>query len=188
MDKKRLIEVEPKVVFDASGKERPEEIIAMGCQNEWTTVEYGKMTQALIDDAIKETNSHVDLHLNTLVDTIEEISDGGFCIKSSQGDIFADFMVVDAGAHSLFLAHKMGYGLDFGSISIAGSFYLTKQKLLNGKVYMVQNPKLPFAALHGDPDILANDYTRFGPTALALPKLERYVGGSYGEFFKNIAT
>lgn len=51
---------------------------------------------------------------------------------------------------------------------------MTKEKILNGKVYMLQNPKLPFAALHGDPDILANQNTRFGPTALMLPKLERY--------------
>jgi len=51
---------------------------------------------------------------------------------------------------------------------------------------MVQNPKLPFAALHGDPDILANGFTRFGPTALALPKLERYTGGTYMDFAKTL--
>ena len=28
--------------------------------------------------------------------------------------------------------------------------------------------KLPFAALHGDPDILENGKTRFGPTALSI--------------------
>lgn len=68
---------------------------------------------------------------------------------------------------------------------VAGSFYLTKQKLLNGKVYMVQNPKLPFAALHGDPDLLADMNTRFGPTALVIPKLERYHGlKSVPEFFE----
>ena len=82
----------------------------------------------------------------------------------------------------------MGYGLDFGCLPVAGSFYLTKQKLLNGKVYMVQNPKLPFAALHGDPDILADGCTRFGPTALALPKLERYHEnwGSFLDFCKTL--
>jgi malate dehydrogenase (quinone) len=42
---------------------------------------------------------------------------------------------------------------------------------------MVQNDKLPFAALHGDPDILEDGKTRFGPTALALLVLERYKGG-----------
>ena len=38
---------------------------------------------------------------------------------------------------------------------------------------MVQNPKLPFAAVHGDPDVNASGRTRIGPTAIAMPKLER---------------
>ena len=51
---------------------------------------------------------------------------------------------------------------------------------------MVQNDKLPFAALHGDPDILENGKTRFGPTALALLVLERYKGGK--SFFQCLKT
>ena len=51
---------------------------------------------------------------------------------------------------------------------------------------MVQNNKLPFAALHGDPDILAEGKTRFGPTALMLPKLERYKKGTYLDFLKTL--
>ena len=99
--------------------------------------------------------------------------------------ISAKYVVVNAGAHSLYLAHKMNIGLDKSCWPVAGSFYLTKQKLLNGKVYMVQNPKLPFAALHGDPDLVANMNTRFGPTALVIPKLERYKGlKSVPEFFE----
>jgi malate dehydrogenase (quinone) len=38
----------------------------------------------------------------------------------------------------------------------------------------MQNPKLPFAAIHADPDVTQGWNTRFGPTAFALPKLERY--------------
>jgi malate dehydrogenase (quinone) len=38
----------------------------------------------------------------------------------------------------------------------------------------MQNPKLPFAAIHADPDCTQDWNTRFGPTAFALPKLERY--------------
>lgn len=45
--------------------------------------------------------------------------------------------------------------------------------LLRGKVYTVQNPKLPFAAVHGDPDAVIKGKTRIGPTALTMPKLER---------------
>jgi malate dehydrogenase (quinone) len=63
---------------------------------------------------------------------------------------------------------------------------MTDDHFLNGKVYMVQNNKLPFAALHGDPDILAEEKTRFGPTALMLPKLERYKSGTYMDFFKTL--
>jgi malate dehydrogenase (quinone) len=63
---------------------------------------------------------------------------------------------------------------------------MTDTHFLNGKVYMVQNNKLPFAALHGDPDILAQGKTRFGPTALMLPKLERYKPGTYLDFWKTL--
>ena len=107
--------------------------------------------------------------------------------SANKTEFSANFVVVNAGAHSLFLAHKMGYGLDYACLPVAGSFYLTKKHLLNGKVYMVQNPKLPFAALHGDPDILCDMNTRFGPTALVLPKLERYHGlKSLPEFFTTL--
>jgi malate dehydrogenase (quinone) len=51
---------------------------------------------------------------------------------------------------------------------------------------MIQNPKLPFAALHGDPDILANGNTRFGPTALVMPYLERFKSGTYMDFWKTL--
>jgi len=84
------------------------------------------------------------------------------------------------------LAHQMGYGKHMGCLPMAGSFYMTDTHFLNGKVYMVQNNKLPFAALHGDPDILAQGKTRFGPTALMLPKLERYKPGTYLDFWKTL--
>ncbi len=53
-----------------------------------------------------------------------------------------------------------------------------------GKVYTVQNPNLPFAAVHGDNDIKASGKTRFGPTAIALPILERNNRDTIREFFK----
>jgi malate dehydrogenase (quinone) len=68
----------------------------------------------------------------------------------------------------------MGYGDDYAMLPIGGSFYFAKKQLLNAKVYTMQNPKLPFAAVHGDPDLTADWKTRFGPTAFAMPKLERY--------------
>jgi len=48
----------------------------------------------------------------------------------------------------------------------------------------VQNDALPFAAIHGDPDVLVPGETRFGPTALVLPILERYNFKTLPDFFQ----
>jgi malate dehydrogenase (quinone) len=48
----------------------------------------------------------------------------------------------------------------------------------------VQNDKLPFAAIHGDPDVLVPGKTRFGPTALIVPILERYNSRPLPDFLR----
>ncbi len=184
-DKEHLKSIEPKLVFDENGNERPETIVGVGSIGEWTTVDYKKMSVSLIENAQKEDGKTVDLFVNSQVLDIQKENDT-YTIKTANETYEADFVVVNAGAHSLFLAHKMGYGLEYSCLPVAGSFYMTNQKILNGKVYMVQNPKLPFAALHGDPDILENGLTRFGPTALVLPKLERYKSGTYKDFWTTL--
>lgn len=179
-DKEALREKEPLLVYadKERTKDRPEPIIAMGASDQYTTVDFGEMTKELVKagqnaDASKKT----DVYFNSEAEEIIKVGDK-FKITTTNGAVYtADFVVVNAGAHSLYLAHKMGYGKHMGSLSMAGSFYITNGSYLNGKVYMVQNDKLPFAALHGDPDILCDGKTRFGPTALALLVLERYKGG-----------
>ena len=187
-DKEELKKIEPKLVFDGRGEERAEDIIAMGVQSGvYTTIDYGAMANSFVQNAKSVEGKTCDLYLNTEVQNITKVGDKFYIRTANRLSLSADFVVVDAGAHSLWLAHKMGLGQDLSTICIAGSFYLTKQKLLNGKVYMVQNPKLPFAALHGDPDLLAGGCTRFGPTALTMPKLERYKGcRSVPEFFQSL--
>ncbi|XPV67913.1 MAG: FAD-dependent oxidoreductase [Halarcobacter sp.] len=187
-DKETLRELEPKLVYadKEQTKDRPEPIIAMGAKNEYTTVDYGAMTEELAKAAQAQEDVKTDIFYNAEVEEIEKVGEK-FKLTTTSGSVFtADFVVVNAGAHSLYLAHKMGYGKHMGSLSVAGSFYITPGKFLNGKVYMVQNPKLPFAALHGDPDILCDGKTRFGPTALALAVLERYKGGK--SFFQCLKT
>lgn len=187
-DKEELKKIEPKLVFDGRGEERAEDIIAMGVQSGvYTTIDYGAMANSFVQNAKNVEGKTCDLYLNTEVQNITKVGDKFYIRTANRLSLSADFVVADAGAHSLWLAHKMGLGQDLSTICIAGSFYLTKQKLLNGKVYMVQNPKLPFAALHGDPDLLAGGCTRFGPTALTMPKLERYKGcRSVPEFFQSL--
>jgi len=185
-DKERLKELEPKLVYLEDGvTERPENIIAMGAQGEYTTVDFGAMTEELAKEAQK-CEADTDIFYNSEVEDIVKTADG-YELKTVDGTTYkAKYVVVNAGAHSLYLAHKMGHGKHMGCLPMAGSFYMTTKEFLNGKVYMVQNDKLPFAALHGDPDILANGLTRFGPTALMMPKLERYKPGTYIDFFKTL--
>jgi len=183
--KEDLALIEPAVVFDENGKERPEDIVAMGARGEYTTVDFKALSDSFIDNTLKIKDKVTDIFFNNEVKEIQKIG-SIYHIQTTMSQFTADFVVVDAGAHSLFLAHQMGHGLDFGCLPMAGSFYMANRKILNGKVYMVQNPKLPFAALHGDPDILVNGFTRFGPTALMLPKLERFKSGTYIDFFKTL--
>ena len=188
-DKEQLRELEPKLVYadKEQTKDRPEQIVAMGAKDQYTTVDFGAMTNELAKqgqdaDADKVT----DIFFNSEVVNIDRKGEI-YELTTVNGNVFtADFVVVNAGAHSLYLAHKMGHGKHMGCLPMAGSFYITGGEYLNGKVYMVQNNKLPFAALHGDPDILADGKTRFGPTALMMPKLERYKPGTYVDFFKTL--
>ncbi|MDR2099471.1 MAG: FAD-dependent oxidoreductase [Campylobacteraceae bacterium] len=186
-DKEKLKEIEPNIVFDENGKERAEDIVGVGVLDQYSTVDYGAMTKTLAQNAQKEKKKQLDIFFNSQVVNIKQLG-SEHVLMTKNGDVFtADFVVVDAGGHSLYLAHSMGHGKNFGCLPIAGSYYTTKGHFLKGKVYMVQNPKLPFAALHGDPDVLLDMATRFGPTALALPLLERFHGlSTVPDFFRTL--
>lgn len=182
-DKQRIAEIEPAVAM-VDGKFRKDEIIATGSLDQYCACDYAALSQSFVDQAVLQPGKTADVHLNTRVSGIKRIDDG-FEISTNQGTFHASFVVFSAGAHSLLYAHEMGYGLNFSILPVAGSFYYTP-KLLNGKVYTVQNDKLPFAAIHGDPDLLVDDKTRIGPTALILPMLERYNKKTVPEFFRTL--
>ena len=91
--------------------------------------------------------------------------------------------MIAAGGHSLMIAKSLGYGKNLAILSMAGSFY-TAPKVLNGKVYTIQVPKLPFAAIHGDPEVHSAQITRFGPTAKPIFQLERHNMSTFPEYWK----
>ncbi len=178
-DEKRLEEIEPKLL---EGREEP--IVAMGAKDEYTAVDFGAISKSFVKNA-KRANINSEVFLNTEIERIEHIGDK-FRLDAVNGEyFFADYVVVNAGAHSLLLAHEMGYGLEYSALPIGGSFFFSNVEVLSSKVYTVQNPKLPFAAVHGDPDII-DGRVRFGPTALALPKLERYRSTHFMEFLESL--
>lgn len=179
-EKNRIAEIEPAVVT-ADGGLRPEPMIASGCTDKVCAVDFGALAESFARRAQTESR-RTEVHLQTATSRIEA-RDGGFEVHTNRGLFRAPFVVVSAGGYSLLFAHEMGYGLDLSLFPVAGSFYFIPKKL-NGKVYTVQSDKLPFAALHADPDIGVPDRSRIGPTALILPKLERFHRGTYWDFFK----
>jgi len=167
-DEDFLATYEPKLM-----EERKEPIMAIGVRGQITTVDYKKLSESFAQQAL-DTDKNIQLHYNEEATMIVKNDDGTFIIYTDNSDFTAKTVVVNAGAYSLLFAQSMGYGKEYAILPIGGSFFFTKEKLLNAKVYTMQNPKLPFAAIHADPDSTRGWNTRFGPTAFALPKLERY--------------
>lgn len=170
IDKSEIAELEPNVAL-VNGKLREETLCGL-YNPEGYAVDYGRLTENFVAQGKKVPDKKVDVFLSTEAKHIKRV-EGGFEVHTSAQVYFTKFLVVSAGATSLNMAQKLGYGRDWSVLPVTGSFYFAP-KVLKGKVYTVQNPKLPFAAVHGDPDLTEADKTRFGPTALVLPVLERF--------------
>ena len=180
LEKEEIADVEPSVVM-VNGDLRPEPCIALAVLDEYCAVDFKQLSESFVTQAL-QTENKITLRFNSHVEEIIH-KDGVFHINTQDRSIKARSVVVSAGGHSLLLAQQMGHGLEFSCLPVAGSFYFTP-KVLNGKVYTVQNDNLPFAAVHGDPDVLVEGKTRFGPTALLLPLLERYNISTFFEFLR----
>ena len=207
LDRTEIAEKEPKVLV---GRDPQEEIIAL-FTDEGYTVDFHRLAQSFVDNSSTDSNidevrgspvllkamAHggnpqdrlaslparglSDLLLETKVKKI--VAGQLYQIETDNKTIQAKVVLVAAGAHSLLFAKSLGYGLNYALLSVAGSFYFAP-KLLNGKVYTVQRQKLPFAAIHGDPEVHDRTIARFGPTAKVLPMLERHHYGSIIEYFQ----
>ncbi len=175
----QIDKLEPNVV-----KDRKQPIVAMGVESDLCAVNFGNLSRSFVDNAIE--SQKVDLYLQhkfTRLSHIDESYQLTFTNAGGCATVNAGFVVFATGAYSLTHAKSLGYGHNYGLLAVAGSFYFSKNAL-NGKVYTIQNDKLPFAAVHGDPDINAPNRTRFGPTALILPQLERYKHNTYLDYLK----
>ncbi len=168
--------IEPNVVWG-----RTERIAAVGATDEYSAVNFQALADSFVAQA-KKTNKDIEVLLQTKVKKIKDLGNG-FELTTNRNLIKSKSVVVSAGGHSLLFAQRMGYGKQFACLPMAGSFYFTPD-ILRGKVYTIQNDKLPFAAIHGDPDLLLGSKTRFGPTALMLPMLERHNWKTIPDFLR----
>ncbi len=179
IDREQIEQVEPKVL---EGRAR-DEIVTGLYTTEGYTINFQNLAQSFLDNGIKDSNKTIDVMFDRKVIGITKEANY-YIISTSENIIKAKTVAVTAGAHSLLLAKSLGYGQDYALLSVAGSFYFAPE-LLQGKVYTVQLKKLPFAAIHGDPEVDNPNITRFGPTAKVLPMLER---GNYKTILEYFQT
>lgn len=169
--------IEPRVL---EGRDPAQELLALLTEDGYT-VDFRRLSHSFAENA-KTLNSDISVYMSTKVEKI--IREGNnFIIKTDKGDFETGAVVVTAGSHSLKFAKSLGYGKSYSILSMAGSFY-TGPRVLNGKVYTMQIPKLPFAAVHGDPEVNNENITRFGPTAKPIFFLERYNYSTFWEYWK----
>ncbi|HUW91819.1 MAG TPA: FAD-dependent oxidoreductase [Bacteroidales bacterium] len=169
--------MEPRIL---EGRDPDQELLALLTEDGYT-VDFRKLSHSFAQNA-KAINPDISVYMSTKVETIKPAGEN-FIIKTDKGEFEAGAVVVTAGSHSLKFAKSLGYGKSFSILSMAGSFY-TGPKVLNGKVYTMQIPKLPFAAVHGDPEVHNEHITRFGPTAKPIFFLERYNYSTFWEYWK----
>jgi malate dehydrogenase (quinone) len=169
--------IEPRIV---KGRNPDQELLALVTEDGYT-VDFGKMSHSFVKNAKKE-KPDISIYLSTKVLKITKTGDT-YRIITNNEELEASAVVVTAGSHSLKIAKSLGYGKNFSILSMSGSFY-TGPKVLNGKVYTMQVAKLPFAAIHGDPEVHDENITRFGPTAKPIFFLERYNHSTFFEYWK----
>jgi malate dehydrogenase (quinone) len=178
VERDELARIEPKII---EGRDPSEDVCAL-VSSEGYAVNYQRLAESFLADA-KIDNPAREVFLGTEVTKIKRDSDW-YEVALSSGEVLrARVVMFAAGAYSLFFAQQLGYGKGLGILSVAGSFYSAGQ-LLKGKVYRVQIEGMPFAAIHGDPDVLGDHETRFGPTTKPLPLMERHQYKTFFDYLK----
>ena len=177
IEKEEIGKIEPRVL---EGRNPEEEILAL-VTNDGYTIDFKKLCHSFVNNAIKK-NPLLDIKLDTRLLKITKNGDH-YLVSTGKDEISATVVVFASGGHSLMYAKSLGYGKNLSVLSMAGSFY-TAPKVLNGKVYTIQVPKLPFAAIHGDPEVHNSSITRFGPTAKPIFQLERHNWSTFPEYWK----
>jgi len=162
-------EVEPMVIQGRPAYEPVAALAQIGF-----AVDYQSLAQSFIDQTLARTDaqSRVQIFLGSRVTDVAREESGLWRVSRGKREtLHARVVIFDADAYSLLFAKRLGLGKEFSLIPVAGTFFFTKQ-VLKGKVYTVQEPRLPFSAIHGDPDVRVPGKTRWGPTARFFPVLE----------------
>jgi L-2-hydroxyglutarate oxidase LhgO len=148
-------------------------------------VDFGGTANLLFERARRDADPgrHV-LHFGDGVAHIARRDDGYRVTLESGARLDARALAVNAGGDSLRFAQSLGLAPGWGLVMVGGDWYLTRSRRLGAKVYTMQEPGLPFAAVHGDPDVHDPATTRFGPSAVIVLLMERARYASLARFVK----
>ena len=74
-----------------------------------------------------------------------------FSVRTTTGDLTAEYVVNAAGLHADRLAHRLGVGEDYAVVPFRGEYYELvpeKRDLVNSMIYPTPDPELPFLGVH----------------------------------------
>ncbi|MEK7653802.1 MAG: FAD-dependent oxidoreductase [Patescibacteria group bacterium] len=172
-----LAVIEPKVM---EGRPKHEPVCAL-ISTEGYAVNYQATSQSFLNDA-QTVNPDINFSPLTEVQKVSRDEYGDYLVETNRGVFRTKFVEFAAGPYSLKFAHSLGYGKEYTILSVAGSFFTAKERMLNGKVYRCQKEEMPFAEIHGDPDVLNQQITRFGPTTKPILLMERHKYRTFADY------
>ncbi len=162
---KELERIEPNLV---KGRQKDEALLALLSNNGYM-VDFGALSKSFANNGKKKKDYKIKF--NSKVKKISRENDN-YVLETNDSVYKARFVVFASGIYSLYFAKSMGYDKNISILPVGGGYYYSK-KVLNGKVYRVQQGNIPFAAIHADPDIKDPNVTRYGPTVILGPLLEK---------------
>ncbi|MCL4404567.1 MAG: FAD-dependent oxidoreductase [Candidatus Marsarchaeota archaeon] len=175
LGRKELQKIEPNTI---KGRDPDEEVSAL-LSDKGYMVNFGLLAKSFHEKAKK---AGVKTIFNCPCINVNPIEDGHEVV-TPRGNFKGRFVIFAAGTYSLYFAKKLGYDKNLSIFSVGGGFYIAP-RVLKGKVYRVQAGGIPFAAIHGDPDITNPKVTRFGPTVSFPLALEVRKGGTTLDYLK----
>ena len=140
-------------------------------------VDYRKIAAAYAD-LFEKAGGELKLNTEFIRSSIEK---GVWRVISSADEYDAELIINCAGLQSDIVAAKMGCQPDVKIIPFRGEYYLLKaesRELVNGLVYPVPDPSLPFLDVHLTPRV--NGDVEAGPNAVLATRREGY---TWGDFF-----
>ena len=134
-------------------------------------IDYMDVSRALVDEVVKGGGQ---VHTDAEVLRISE-REGRVVVETRKGEVTATHLVNCAGLHADSVARAMGLDIDIRIVPFRGEYFTLKPDsagLVNGLLYPVPDPKMPFLGVHFTKRITGG--VEAGPNAVMALAREGY--------------